>query len=281
MKQALGLSVALLCAFSGAGWATSMDAPLLEAVRSSDHDAIKALLAKHADPNLILPDKSTVLAWAVDRQDPQAVLMLLEKLTPTERAAYVLREAFDYPYREIAEIVQTSEVAARQLVSRARKHLADERKAPVERADQRKLLEAFVAAAQKGQRLFLVNGLDVGPASNGPGFDGRVSGFIYVLNSGTAALMSTSSIAASRRLRGAPGLPLGSSPANRADGPRNSSSERNGPLSWCFTATSATIRLASAATSLPLSVRMPRRNNSVRAGDGLIGSLSASPGSAL
>jgi RNA polymerase sigma-70 factor (TIGR02957 family) len=79
-----------------------------------------------------------------------AVLMLLEKLTPTERAAYVLREAFDYPYREIAEIVQTSEVATRQLVSRARKHLADERKAPVERADQRKLLEAFVAAAQAG-----------------------------------------------------------------------------------------------------------------------------------
>ncbi|MFI6096021.1 RNA polymerase sigma-70 factor [Lentzea sp. NPDC051213] len=79
-----------------------------------------------------------------------AVLMLLEKLTPTERAAYVLREAFDYPYREIAEIVQASEVATRQLVSRARKHLADERKAPVGRADQRKLLEAFVAAAQAG-----------------------------------------------------------------------------------------------------------------------------------
>ncbi|MGW6446224.1 RNA polymerase sigma-70 factor [Lentzea sp. NPDC055074] len=79
-----------------------------------------------------------------------AVLMLLEKLTPTERAAYVLREAFDYPYKEIAEIVQTSEVATRQLVSRARKHLADERRVPVERADQRKLLEAFVAAAQAG-----------------------------------------------------------------------------------------------------------------------------------
>jgi RNA polymerase sigma-70 factor (ECF subfamily) len=79
-----------------------------------------------------------------------AVLMLLEKLTPTERAAYVLREAFDYPYREIAEIVRTSEVAARQLVSRARRHLADERRVPVGRADQRKLLEAFVAAAQAG-----------------------------------------------------------------------------------------------------------------------------------
>jgi RNA polymerase sigma-70 factor (TIGR02957 family) len=79
-----------------------------------------------------------------------AVLVLLERLTPTERAAYVLREAFGYPYREIADIVQTSEVATRQLVSRARKHLADERRVPVERADQRRLLEAFVAAARAG-----------------------------------------------------------------------------------------------------------------------------------
>ncbi|KOV85541.1 RNA polymerase sigma-70 factor [Nocardia sp. NRRL S-836] len=79
-----------------------------------------------------------------------AVLMLLEKLTPTERAAYVLREAFDYPYREIAEIVQTSEAATRQLVSRARKHLADSRRTPVSSTRQRELLEAFVAAAQAG-----------------------------------------------------------------------------------------------------------------------------------
>lgn len=79
-----------------------------------------------------------------------AVLLLLEKLTPTERAAYVLREAFDYPYRQIAEIVQTSEVAARQLVSRARKHLAAERRTPAALPEQRRLLTAFVAAAQAG-----------------------------------------------------------------------------------------------------------------------------------
>lgn len=44
---------------------------------------------------------------------------------------------------------------------------------------------AFVEAAQKGQRLFMVNGVDVGPAANGPGFDGKVSGLIYVLKTGT------------------------------------------------------------------------------------------------
>jgi len=78
------------------------------------------------------------------------VLLLLEKLTPTERAAYVLREAFDYPYQQIAEIVQTTEATARQHVSRARKHLAAERRAPVDPTEQRRLLTAFVKAAQAG-----------------------------------------------------------------------------------------------------------------------------------
>jgi RNA polymerase sigma-70 factor (ECF subfamily) len=79
-----------------------------------------------------------------------AVLLLLERLSPTERAAYVLREAFDYPYRQIADIIQVSEVAVRQLVSRARKHLVSERRAPVTPAEQRRLLTAFVAAARAG-----------------------------------------------------------------------------------------------------------------------------------
>lgn len=79
-----------------------------------------------------------------------AVLILLEKLTPTERAAYVLREAFDYPYPQIAEIIQASEGSARQLVSRARKHLAAERKAPVSPTEQKRLLTAFIAAAKTG-----------------------------------------------------------------------------------------------------------------------------------
>jgi RNA polymerase sigma-70 factor (ECF subfamily) len=79
-----------------------------------------------------------------------AVLVLLEKLTPTERAAYVLREAFDYPYREIADILQMEEANARQLVSRARKHIADGRRTPVSSVEQRRFLEAFIGAAQKG-----------------------------------------------------------------------------------------------------------------------------------
>ncbi|MEU8175634.1 RNA polymerase sigma-70 factor [Microbispora hainanensis] len=79
-----------------------------------------------------------------------AVLLLLEKLSPTERAAYVLREAFDYPYRRIAEIIEASEAAVRQLVSRARKRIVSERRTPVTRDEQRRLLTAFVAAARVG-----------------------------------------------------------------------------------------------------------------------------------
>ncbi|MBM7832736.1 RNA polymerase sigma-70 factor (ECF subfamily) [Agromyces cerinus] len=79
-----------------------------------------------------------------------AVLVMLERLTPTERAAYVLREAFAYPYEQICEIVQVSEAAARQLVSRARKHLTGERRREVPQSEQRRLLTAFLAAAKTG-----------------------------------------------------------------------------------------------------------------------------------
>jgi RNA polymerase sigma factor (sigma-70 family) len=79
-----------------------------------------------------------------------AVLLLLEKLSPTERAAYVLREAFNYEYSQIAEIIRASEVNCRQLVTRARKHVAEGRRAPVGPAQQRRLLEAFVGAAETG-----------------------------------------------------------------------------------------------------------------------------------
>ena len=91
-----------------------------------------------------------------------AALLLMEKLTPSERAAYVLREAFDYPYPQIADILQSTEPAVRQLVSRARKHVTGERRTPVSAEKQRELLSSFVAAARTGdmtalERLFAVS----------------------------------------------------------------------------------------------------------------------------
>ncbi|WP_454853008.1 RNA polymerase sigma factor SigJ [Promicromonospora soli] len=79
-----------------------------------------------------------------------ALLVLLERLNPTERAAYVLREAFDYSYPEIARIIGASPTNTRQLVSRARKHLSSERRNDVSPTERRALLEAFLAAARVG-----------------------------------------------------------------------------------------------------------------------------------
>ncbi|MFC5801915.1 RNA polymerase sigma-70 factor [Streptomyces formicae] len=79
-----------------------------------------------------------------------ALLLVMERLNPTERAAYVLREAFDYSYAEIAEILQLSLVNVRKIVSRARRHLSAEPRETVDTAEHRRLLDAFVSAAQTG-----------------------------------------------------------------------------------------------------------------------------------
>lgn len=79
-----------------------------------------------------------------------ATQLLLEKLSPTERAAFILREAFDYSYRRIADFLQMEVDNTRQLVSRARKRITDGRRTSVGSGEQRRLLEAFIAAAQKG-----------------------------------------------------------------------------------------------------------------------------------
>ncbi len=78
------------------------------------------------------------------------MLVLLQKLSPTERAAYVLREAFDYPYRHISQVLALSEANARQLVIRARRRLCGEHRRPVGANEHQRLLDAFVAAAQTG-----------------------------------------------------------------------------------------------------------------------------------
>jgi RNA polymerase sigma-70 factor, ECF subfamily len=79
-----------------------------------------------------------------------AVRMLLEKLSPAERAAFLLREAFDYPYRRISEVLALSETNARQLVTRARNHLSSEPRRRVSATEHQRLLTAFLAAAQTG-----------------------------------------------------------------------------------------------------------------------------------
>jgi RNA polymerase sigma-70 factor (TIGR02957 family) len=80
-----------------------------------------------------------------------AFLVLLESLSPEQRAAFLLREVFDEPYDRIAEIVGTSEQNARQLATRARRHV-DERRPRFEasREQRDELATRFLAAAEEG-----------------------------------------------------------------------------------------------------------------------------------
>jgi RNA polymerase sigma factor (sigma-70 family) len=79
-----------------------------------------------------------------------AVLLLLERLSPAERAAYVLREAFEYPYQHVAALIEATEATTRQLVSRARRRLASERRKPVKVPECTQLFTALLAAAESG-----------------------------------------------------------------------------------------------------------------------------------
>jgi RNA polymerase sigma-70 factor (ECF subfamily) len=79
-----------------------------------------------------------------------ALRTLLEKLSATERAAYVLREGFDYPHRQIAELLGLSEANVRQIVSRAHGRLGCGGRRRVNAAEHQCLLNTFVAAAHTG-----------------------------------------------------------------------------------------------------------------------------------
>ncbi|MFI0169248.1 RNA polymerase sigma-70 factor [Streptomyces sp. NPDC017095] len=80
-----------------------------------------------------------------------AVLVVLESLSPLERAVFVLREAFGYPYAEIAALLERTEPAVRQLAGRARRHVAERRpRYDVDPARRRDLTERFLAAAAGG-----------------------------------------------------------------------------------------------------------------------------------
>src|ERR1043166_6826833 len=77
MQKAFGVGILLLSALPAVSWAGPLEDRLAVAVRDNDTAGIKSLLAQHADPSAPLPDQSTVLAWAVDRQNEESVRMLL------------------------------------------------------------------------------------------------------------------------------------------------------------------------------------------------------------
>jgi RNA polymerase sigma factor (sigma-70 family) len=103
------------------------------------------------------PERDTVLADSVGL----ALLVVLETLSPPERLAFVLHDVFAVPFEEIAPIVDRTPAAARQLASRARRRIQAE--APRPDADlvvQRRVVDAFLAAARSGDFEALVRVLD-------------------------------------------------------------------------------------------------------------------------
>jgi len=122
------------------------------------------------EPLLTAPDvaEDVELADSVS----MAMLLVLETLTPTERAVFVLREVFDLAYDEIAEAVGKSPAAVRQIAHRARAHVAARRPyGVVSPAETRDVLEAFQRAVETGdlQRLLDILAPDVVALSDGGG----------------------------------------------------------------------------------------------------------------
>jgi RNA polymerase sigma-70 factor (TIGR02957 family) len=122
------------------------------------------------EPLLTAPD----VAEDVELADSVSIAMLLvlETLTPTERAVFVLREVFDLTYEEIADSVDKSAAAVRQIAHRARSHVAARRpRGTVSAAETREALEAFQRAVETGdlQRLLDILAPDVVLMGDGGG----------------------------------------------------------------------------------------------------------------
>jgi RNA polymerase sigma-70 factor (ECF subfamily) len=118
---------------------------VIRSARSSRETSAESSMREpaHEGPN---PQKKAERSEALR----SAFLVLFQKLSPRERAVYVLREAFDYSYREIANILCLRESNARQLVARARQHVVNDQHYSVNSEEQRRFFDAFAAAAQKG-----------------------------------------------------------------------------------------------------------------------------------
>jgi RNA polymerase sigma factor (sigma-70 family) len=105
----------------------------------------------------VSPEHEALLADSVGL----ALLVVLETLSPPERLAFVLHDLFGVPFDEIAAILDRSPEAARQLASRARRRIQGEYAVPdVDVAAQRKVVDAFLAAAREGDFERLISVLD-------------------------------------------------------------------------------------------------------------------------
>jgi RNA polymerase sigma factor (sigma-70 family) len=119
--------------------------------------ATRTARVRHQSAAGLRPDELTagtapdpaVLAEQVDDLRG-AMRLIVERLTPRERVAFILREAFDYPYRQIGDVVGLSEANARQLCRRARIRVGTGHRRPTAPAEHLLLLGAFLEASRAG-----------------------------------------------------------------------------------------------------------------------------------
>lgn len=142
-----------------AGWLTTVVArvslDMLRSRRSRGEESLGAHEPAPADGRRHerTPEQDALLADAVGT----ALLVVLDTLAPAERVAFVLHDMFDLSFEEIAPIVDRSPVAARQLASRARRRVRGAPAPTADRARQRRLIDAFIAASKAGDFEALVS----------------------------------------------------------------------------------------------------------------------------
>jgi RNA polymerase sigma-70 factor (ECF subfamily) len=143
------------------------------------------------------PEHQAVLADSVGL----ALLVVLETLTPSERLAFVLHDVFAVPFEEIADVVGKTPAATRQLASRARRRVREGAPSPdADLAVQRRVVDAFLAAARAGDFDALLRVLD--------------PGVVFRMDGGGAGLLARAPISGARDVAreilstGAPFAPL-------------------------------------------------------------------------
>jgi RNA polymerase sigma-70 factor (ECF subfamily) len=143
------------------GWLTTVVSRVcLDMLRSRTSRREVPLVADAAEPAAAVDSRSDpVREAALADSVGLALLVVLDRLAPAERVAFVLHDVFALPFEQIASIVGRSPEAARQLASRARRRVRGARPA-ADLADQRRTVEAYVAALRAGDLDALLRLLD-------------------------------------------------------------------------------------------------------------------------
>lgn len=139
------------------GWLTTTVARVcLDMLRTRTSRREESLDPRADRPSSADAEQELMLADSVGL----ALLVVLDKLEPAERLAFVLHDLFGMPFDEIAEIVSRSPDATRQLASRARRRVQGSPPPDVDLASQRQIVETFIAAVRRGDVEALIEILD-------------------------------------------------------------------------------------------------------------------------